>query len=69
MVDKTVASVKRGCRTVRVKLKTQVKEKLDRMVEQGIIAKVVEPTDWASAFVVAPKKSRVTCTFVWLHRT
>ena len=34
-----------------------VKEELSRMLDDGIISKVTEPTDWCASIVPVPKKN------------
>ena len=43
-------------RRVAVSLHTQVKAELERMVGEGVIEPVTEPTDWCSPIVVVPRK-------------
>ena len=38
-------------------MKDKIKESLDKMEENGIIAKVSEPTEWVSSMVAAKKKN------------
>ena len=45
-------------RRVPYPLLPKVKVELDRMVEQGVISKVVRPTDWCSGLVVVPKANK-----------
>ena len=56
-VDPDVPPMVRPVRTVPMAVRGKLKEKLDQMVVEGIIAPVSEPTDWVSAMVVATKKS------------
>lgn len=44
-------------RRVPIPLKKRVKAELDRMVSQGVIQKIQEPTDWCAGMVVAPKSN------------
>ncbi|KAK9746914.1 hypothetical protein QE152_g5742 [Popillia japonica] len=44
-------------RKIPVSLKSKVKEKLDKMVEERIIVPVTEPTDWVHPIVIAPKSN------------
>ena len=44
-------------RRVPIPLMKAVKEELTRMEDQGVIAKVNEPTDWCAGMVVVPKKN------------
>ena len=44
-------------RRVPVALRDRLKENLDDMVQQGIIAPVTKPTPWFSSMVVVPKKN------------
>lgn len=56
-VDESVRPVVTQPRRVPVSLKAAVKEELDRMTMQKIIAPVTAPTDWVSAMAVATKRS------------
>ena len=38
-------------------LKDPLKKELDSLVEQGILAKVTEPTDWVNSLVCATKST------------
>lgn len=42
-------------RKIPLAIKTKVKQKLDEMVNEGIIVPVTEPTDWVHPIVVVPK--------------
>ena len=52
-----VAPVVRLPRKVPHAMKNKIKESLDKMEENGIIAKVSEPTEWISSMVAAKKKN------------
>ena len=52
-----VAPVVRPPRKVPHAMKDKIKESLDKMEENGIIAKVSEPTEWVSSMVAAKKKN------------
>ena len=52
-----VAPVLRPSRKVPHAMKDKIKESLDKMEENGIIAKVSEPTEWVSSMVAAKKKN------------
>ena len=56
-VDATVPPVVHAPRKVPVALRETVKTELTRMVADGIIAPVTEPTKWVSSMVVARKKN------------
>jgi len=56
-VDETVRPVCLPARRIPVEIKPRVRAELDKMVDQGIIAPVDEPTDWVSQMVVVSKKS------------
>ena len=45
-------------RRVPIAVKDKLKEKLDEMVKNNIIAVVNEPTDWVSSMVVVSKKDK-----------
>ena len=44
-------------RRVPIPLKKRVKEELDKIVSQGVIQEIKEPTDWCAGMVVAPKSN------------
>lgn len=44
-------------RTIPLAYRGKLKDEIDLLVEQGIIAPVTEPTDWCAPIVVAPKKN------------
>ena len=44
-------------RTVPLAYRDKLKEEIDLLIEQGIIAPVTEPTEWCSPIVVTPKKN------------
>jgi hypothetical protein len=54
-IDPTVKPVIHPPRRVSVTLKDPLKKELDRMVEEGILAPVNEPTDWVSSMVTVVK--------------
>ena len=56
-LDHTVDPVQHAPRRVPVALSAQVKESLEDMVQQDIIAPVSTPTAWISSMVVVPKKN------------
>ena len=60
-IDPTVKPVIHPPRRVPVTLKDPLKKELDRMVEEGILAPVNDPTDWVSSMVtvVKPNKLRI----------
>ncbi|XP_064458840.1 uncharacterized protein K02A2.6-like [Ornithodoros turicata] len=51
--------VVKPARRIAVALKDKVKRELDHMEADGVIAKVTEPTEWASNMVVVVKKDKV----------
>ena len=57
-------------RRVPIPLLPKVKKQLEKMVEDGIIEKVTDPTDWCAPMVVVPKPSgdvRITTDFTKLN--
>ena len=44
-------------RRVAIPLRNAVRQELDRMERNGVIAKVTQPTEWCSAMVVVPKSN------------
>ena len=56
-LDETVKPVIHPPRRVPVTQKAKLKEELDRLEAEGIIAKVTEPTEWVSSMVVTTKQS------------
>ncbi|RLJ22758.1 hypothetical protein DJ031_00290, partial [bacterium endosymbiont of Escarpia laminata] len=61
VTDESVAPVIHPPRRVPVPLRARIKEKLDEMVQRGIIKPVTEPTAWVSSMlvVVKPDKLRI----------
>ncbi|XP_063233695.1 uncharacterized protein LOC134537322 [Bacillus rossius redtenbacheri] len=58
-------------RRVPFPLRNKVKEELDRMVHEGVITSVEEPTEWCAPMVVVPKKDgsvRICVDFTQLNR-
>ena len=56
-IDETATPTVSASGRIPLAMKTRVKEELDRLESQGILAKVEEPTSWCSRMVVATKKS------------
>lgn len=56
-VDDTINPVSQPPARIPVSMKGDVKQELDRLVDQGVLAPIDEPTDWTSRMVVATKKS------------
>ncbi|PFX11501.1 Retrovirus-related Pol polyprotein [Stylophora pistillata] len=56
-LDPTVQPVQHAPRRVAVALRPKLKETLDDLVTQEVIAPVTEPTEWTSSIVIAPKKN------------
>ena len=54
-LDKAVSPVQHAPRTVSVALWQSLRKELDRLVGQGILAQVTEPTPWISSLVIVPK--------------
>lgn len=46
-----------ACRKIPLLLQDQVKKELEMMEKEGIIRKVVEPTDWVNPIVITKKKN------------
>ena len=61
VTDDSVPPVVHPPRRVPVALRNQIKEKLDEMVANGILAPVTEPTEWVSSMlvIVKPNKLRI----------
>ena len=55
VTDKSVKPVVHTPRRLPIALIDQVQEKLDKMVKDGIIAKVHQPTDWVSSMLAVRK--------------
>ena len=47
-----------GCRRTLVSVRPLLKNKLERLVNKGVITPVEEPTEWISQTVITPKKDR-----------
>ena len=56
-LDPDVPPVVKPPRSIPHAMREKVKESLDKMEENGIIAKVTEPTEWVSSMVAAKKKN------------
>ena len=56
-IDETVKPAIHAARRVPVALQQELKNKLDELVEQGIIVPETEPTDWVSSLTVVKKPS------------
>lgn len=54
-IDSSITPVVHAPRKVPVALRDSIKQKLDAMVNEGIIAKVEGPTDWVNSITVARK--------------
>jgi len=54
-VDPTVPPVQMPSRRLPIAMRKQVKEELDRLVANGVITPVTEPTSWVSALLVVQK--------------
>ena len=57
-LDSTVPPVVHSPRRVPVALREPLKEELDTLIQQGIIAKVDRPTDWVNSCVCVTKPNR-----------
>ena len=57
-VDENISPVVHPSRSVPVALRKKVKDELDQMERDGILAKVTEPTPWVSSMVVVRKKNK-----------
>ena len=56
-LDENVPPVQHAPRRVAVALRPQLKETLDALEAQGVIAQVTTPTKWISSMVAVPKKN------------
>ena len=56
-LDESVPPVQHAPRSVSVALRQPLQKELDKLVAQGILAPVTEPTPWISSLVVVPKKN------------
>ena len=56
-LDPRIEPVQHAPRRVPVALRNRLKQTLDGMVQQGIIAPVTKPTPWISSMVLVPKKN------------
>ena len=58
-IDKNIKPVQNKPRRVPLPLKMELKQKLEELVEQGVIAWVTEPTSWISNIVVIRKPHKL----------
>ena len=58
-IDKNIKPVQNNPRRVPLPLKMELKQKLEELVEQGVIAWVTEPTPWISNIVVIRKPHKL----------
>ena len=58
-IDENVKAVQHAPRRIPVAIREELKLKIDKMVKDGILAKVTEPTDWISSLVVVKKPSKL----------
>ena len=58
-VDETVRPVVHPPRKVPVALRDRWKEELDKLVKEGIITPVTEPTKWVSSLVLVNKPEKL----------
>ena len=56
-LDETVPPVQHAPRRIAVALRPQLKDTLDALEAQGVIAQVTTPTKWISSVVAVPKKN------------
>lgn len=56
-LDENVPPVQHAPRRVAVAVRPQLKETLDTLEAQGVIAQVTTPTKWISSMVAVPKKN------------
>ena len=56
-LDETVPPVQHAPRCIAVALRPQLKDTLDALEPQGVIAQVTTPTRWISSIVAIPKKN------------
>ena len=60
-IDRTVTPVIHAPRRVPIEVKDRLKDKLEQMEEEGIIAQVTGPTDWVNSLVVREKPDGSLC--------
>ena len=58
-IDENVKPVQHAPRRIPVAIREELKMKIDKMVKDGILAKVTEPTDWISSLAVVKKPSKL----------
>ena len=68
-VDTNVSPKIHPPRSVPVAIRDRVKTELDRMEQNGIIAKVYEPTDWVNSLVTVVKPNKVRICIESSHQT
>ena len=54
-VDETVKPVVHASRKIRVAIRDKLEMELTQLEDEGVIAKVVEPTPWVSLLIIVPK--------------
>ena len=64
-IDRTIDLIQHAPRRVPVALRTKVKEALEDLEQQEVIAPVTSPTAWISSMVTVPK----SYAFAWTPRT
>ena len=58
-IDENVKPVQHAPRRIPVAIREELKQKIDKMVKDGILAKVTEPTEWISSPVVVNKPNKL----------
>ena len=59
VIDDSITPVQHAPRRVPIPLKQKLREKLDKMEQDDIIAKVSEPTEWISSLVAVQKPGKL----------
>lgn len=65
-IDPAVKPVQNNPRRVPIPVQQELKEKIDKLEEMGILAKVKEPTPWISSMVVVRKPNKLRA-YVWIR--
>uniref|UniRef100_A0A5S6Q8Y2 Reverse transcriptase domain-containing protein n=1 Tax=Trichuris muris TaxID=70415 RepID=A0A5S6Q8Y2_TRIMR len=58
-VDPSITPVQHLPRRVPVALQAELRQKIDQLVAKGVLAKVIEPTDWISNMVIVKRKQKL----------
>ena len=62
-IDENVKPVQHAPWCIPLAIREELKLKIDKMVKDGILAKVTEPTEWISSLVVVKKPSKLRICF------